>query len=213
MIEEIRNIAASWRLANQENPGGVVLVWQGAVYGWKDELRDAKDEQPGAFAVDASGKVFIAEGGDDYNGAERWVAAPDSDSSSVWPDLFLPDKDAKPFDLSRLDPFTSIVLTRPMGPRPDADYFRIAQLADGLNGKEFAMLTDDELQRFRQLQREGRKFGLCVWVEVLNDGDDVQAELAAASWEQKEAIYRRLRTQIAVRWAVIDSQASHVLRG
>lgn len=132
-------------------------------------------------------------------------AVPADDSSSLWPDLFLPDREAKPFDLSRLDPFTTMVLSPRMGPRPDADYFRIAQLADGLNGKEFAMLSEDELQRFRQLQREGRKFGLCVWVEVINDGDDVQAELAAASPAQKEEIYRRLRTEIAVRWAVLDS--------
>ncbi len=205
MIEEIRNIAANWRQANPENPGGVVLVWQGAVYGWKDELRNPEHEQPGAFAVDACGNVFIAEGGDDYNGAKCWTAVPADDSSSLWPDLFLPDREATPYNLSKLDPFTTMVFTRPTGPRPDADYFRIAQLADGLNGKEFAMLSEDELQRFRRLQREGRKFGLRVWVEVINDGDDVQAELAAASPSQQEEIYRRLRTEIAVRWTVLDS--------
>ncbi|MCL3946360.1 hypothetical protein M4Z81_25870, partial [Escherichia coli] len=52
LTEEIRNIAAQWRQANQEYLGGVVLLWQGAVYGWKNELRDPQHEQPGAVAVD-----------------------------------------------------------------------------------------------------------------------------------------------------------------
>jgi hypothetical protein len=43
--------------------GGIVLVWQGTVYGWKNELRDPQHEQPGAIAVDPAGQVFIAEGG------------------------------------------------------------------------------------------------------------------------------------------------------
>ncbi|EMF7039442.1 antirestriction protein ArdR [Salmonella enterica] len=75
MIGAIRKVASQWRDGNQENPGGVVLIWQGAVYGWKNELRDANHERPGAYAVDVSGQVFIAEGGDEYNGAERWAAA------------------------------------------------------------------------------------------------------------------------------------------
>ncbi|CZZ74664.1 antirestriction protein ArdR [Enterobacter hormaechei] len=75
MIEEMRNIAAHWRQVNQENPGGVVLIWQGAVYGWKNELRDPQHEQPGAVAVDETGCVFVAEGGNEYDGAKCWVAA------------------------------------------------------------------------------------------------------------------------------------------
>lgn len=56
----------------------MVLVWQGQGYGWKDRLRDACHEQPGAYAVDAEGYVFVAEGGDDYNGAKCWVPAPNN---------------------------------------------------------------------------------------------------------------------------------------
>lgn len=82
MIDEIRSIAALWRQANQENPGGVVLIWQGAVYDWKDELRDPQHEQPGAVAVDDAGCVFVAEGGTEYDGAKCWVAAPANDLSS-----------------------------------------------------------------------------------------------------------------------------------
>lgn len=31
-------------------------------------------ERPGAYAVDKDGLIFMAEGGDDYNGAKAWVA-------------------------------------------------------------------------------------------------------------------------------------------
>jgi hypothetical protein len=72
--EALRSIAANWRAANQKHRGGVVLVWQAHVYGWKNCLRDAGHERPGAYAIDVNGHVFIAEGGDDYTGAKCWVA-------------------------------------------------------------------------------------------------------------------------------------------
>jgi hypothetical protein len=73
-IEALRTTATQWRTANPDRRGGVVLIWQGSVYGWKNCLRDASHEQPGAYAVDAAGHVFIAEGGNDYDGAKAWVA-------------------------------------------------------------------------------------------------------------------------------------------
>nr|WP_254176728.1 antirestriction protein ArdR [Pseudomonas fluorescens]AWH58615.1 Hypothetical protein [Pseudomonas fluorescens] len=73
LVEALHAIVAQWRLGNQERRGGVVLVWQGEVYGWKNCLRDAVHERPGAYAVDDAGHVFIAEGGDDQNGAKCWV--------------------------------------------------------------------------------------------------------------------------------------------
>ncbi|WP_410951046.1 antirestriction protein ArdR [Pseudomonas sp. S1(2024)] len=74
LIEALRLTAAKWRKENQEHREGVVLVWKGKVYGWKNELRDPASERPGAYAVDKAGQVFKAEGGDDYNGAIEWVA-------------------------------------------------------------------------------------------------------------------------------------------
>ncbi|MBW6123144.1 antirestriction protein ArdR [Pseudomonas aeruginosa] len=74
LIGTLRATADQWRATNQQHPGGVVLLWQGQVYGWKDRLRDAAHEQPGAYAVDDAGHVFVAEGGDEYNGAKCWVA-------------------------------------------------------------------------------------------------------------------------------------------
>ncbi|EMF7039443.1 hypothetical protein V4E04_004306 [Salmonella enterica] len=78
----------------------------------------------------------------------------------------------------------------------------VAELAAGLHGKDFAMLTPDELKRFQLLRKIGRKYGLIVTVDVLHDDEIIQAELAAASPEQQEEIYRRLRTEIAVQWSV-----------
>lgn len=73
-IQELRAIASSWRAANQDRAGGIVMVCEGKVYGWKNELRDPQCERPGVFAVDLEGVVFKAVGGDDYNGAKAWVA-------------------------------------------------------------------------------------------------------------------------------------------
>jgi len=67
-------IARRWR---QHNPdmaeSGIVLIWEKKVYGWKNCLRDARGEQPGAIAVDCDGHLFIAEGGNAYDGAKCWV--------------------------------------------------------------------------------------------------------------------------------------------
>ncbi|PIO91636.1 antirestriction protein ArdR [Pseudomonas syringae] len=60
LIEALRATATKWRAGNQEHPGGVVLVWEGVVYGWKNELRDPESERPGAYAVDKAGVVFKA---------------------------------------------------------------------------------------------------------------------------------------------------------
>lgn len=74
LIEALCATANKWRAGNQEHQGGVVLVWEGTVYGWKNELRDPASERPGAYAVDKTGLVFRAEGGDNYNGAKAWIA-------------------------------------------------------------------------------------------------------------------------------------------
>ena len=73
--QEWRSIATDWRTQQTEQRAttGVVLIWDGAVYGWKNALRDASHEQPGAVAVDMDGNVFRTEGGDAYGGAKCWV--------------------------------------------------------------------------------------------------------------------------------------------
>lgn len=76
VITALRKEAAKWRESNSEHQGGVVLIWNSVAYGWKDRLRDPQTEMPGSYAVDGDGHVFIAEGGDDYNGAKVWSVAP-----------------------------------------------------------------------------------------------------------------------------------------
>lgn len=56
---------------------GVVLLWNGRVYGWKDSLRDAGHERPGALAVDIEGRIYEAQGGSDEAGAAAWVVVPE----------------------------------------------------------------------------------------------------------------------------------------
>ncbi|EOB1140056.1 hypothetical protein ACIQHW_004205 [Escherichia coli] len=55
-----------------------MLIWDGEAYGWKNVLRDPLHERPGAIAVDAEGNMFIAEGGNDYDGAKCWVVFQES---------------------------------------------------------------------------------------------------------------------------------------
>ncbi|MCF5197131.1 antirestriction protein ArdR [Pseudomonas syringae] len=74
LIEALRSTAAKWRAGNQEHREGVVLMWDGEVYGWKDELRDPASERLGACALDKAGVDLKAEGGGDYNGAKACVA-------------------------------------------------------------------------------------------------------------------------------------------
>lgn len=81
-LSKIRATAREYRKDNPEREGGVVLVWQGKAYGWKNCLRDAGHEQPGAYAVDLEGHVFAAEGGDAYNGAKAWVAVVEPTASA-----------------------------------------------------------------------------------------------------------------------------------
>lgn len=52
---------------------GVVLVFDDAVYGWKARLCDPHHERPGALAIDTSGRIWEAVGGDCQNGAKAWA--------------------------------------------------------------------------------------------------------------------------------------------
>ena len=75
--DTLRTMAQRWRDENPEYQGGVVLIWQESVYGWKNCLRDAKHEQPGVFAVDLDGNIYKTEGGNSYDGAKLWIVYQD----------------------------------------------------------------------------------------------------------------------------------------
>jgi len=73
------DIANHWRRSQpaHRQSTGVVLIWDGKVYGWKSELRYPGHERPGAFAVGVAGNVWIARGGNDRDGALVWAPATD----------------------------------------------------------------------------------------------------------------------------------------
>lgn len=75
MTDNYDDIVQQWRADNPKYKNGVVLIWDGTVYGWKNELRDPGHERPGAVAVDASGRVYTACGGSYQDGAAEWVAS------------------------------------------------------------------------------------------------------------------------------------------
>ncbi|MFA5976532.1 MAG: antirestriction protein ArdR [Elusimicrobiota bacterium] len=70
-------IAARYRDAEQGDIAacGYVLIYAGRAIGWKRELITPETVCPGVLAVDLAGQVFEAQGGNDYDGASRWVAA------------------------------------------------------------------------------------------------------------------------------------------
>ncbi|MEY2151134.1 hypothetical protein AB7849_09465 [Rhodanobacter sp. 115] len=70
-----QEIAAGWRATQDDTTrtSGVVLIWNDRVTDWKDCLCDPHQNVPGVQAVDPDGHVFVAEGGNDYDGAERWA--------------------------------------------------------------------------------------------------------------------------------------------
>jgi len=59
------------------DPKGVVILRSGMVSGWMDCLRSPENWIPGCLAVDTDGKIWIAEGGNYRDGAERWEPAVD----------------------------------------------------------------------------------------------------------------------------------------
>lgn len=73
-IKQAISVALKYRQDEQEQ-GGIVLVWAGQVYGWKNALRDPQHERPGVMAVDADGVVWLAVGGNDQDGAKAWEKA------------------------------------------------------------------------------------------------------------------------------------------
>lgn len=73
-LEQAIKLAEAYRREEGQD-GGIVLVYAGQVYGWKNELRDPHQERPGALAVTAYGSVWLADGGNDQDGAKTWTPA------------------------------------------------------------------------------------------------------------------------------------------
>ena len=46
----------------------MVLIWEGRLYGWKDELQHPEHERSGVIAFDLEGGLYETEGGNDQDG-------------------------------------------------------------------------------------------------------------------------------------------------
>ena len=73
-LEQAIKLAEAYRRKEGQD-GGIVLVYAGQVYGWKNELRDPHQERPGALAVNGRNCVWLADGGNDQDGAKSWALA------------------------------------------------------------------------------------------------------------------------------------------
>jgi hypothetical protein len=66
-------ISTQWRQENgYQGQGGVVVLFDGEVQGWCNQLRDPDHWRPGCIAVDESGQHWEAVGGNSVNGAIDW---------------------------------------------------------------------------------------------------------------------------------------------
>lgn len=60
--------------AETRRRSGIVMIWHNSVRGWHQELRDASRVRPNTVAVAHDGSMHVARGGNDWDGARRWVS-------------------------------------------------------------------------------------------------------------------------------------------
>lgn len=58
--------------AERSLTGGYVVISGDEIAGWAAALFNPSGWMPGCIAIDKDGKKWIAKGGNDYDGAERW---------------------------------------------------------------------------------------------------------------------------------------------
>lgn len=66
--------ARRWREQEKRvGSGGVVVVYEGEVQGWVNELRNPEHWRPGCVAVDEQGRTWTTVAGNDHDGALMWL--------------------------------------------------------------------------------------------------------------------------------------------
>jgi hypothetical protein len=69
----VNALAKKWRAEQGfTGRGGVIVIFDGIVNSWVNELRDPDHWVPGCIAVDESGNRWMSVGGNERTGAERW---------------------------------------------------------------------------------------------------------------------------------------------
>lgn len=67
--------AQQWRReTGRDGRGGVVVLFDGQVAGWMNELRNPDHRQPGCIAVDEAGQTWTAIAGSDQDGSLMLLA-------------------------------------------------------------------------------------------------------------------------------------------
>lgn len=66
-------LAKTWREKHGYiGKGGVIVIFDGVVNSWVNELRNPEHWLPGCLAIDEDGNQWIAKGGGKRKGAESW---------------------------------------------------------------------------------------------------------------------------------------------
>lgn len=72
-MHKAAELAAAFRAEWPGHDHGYVTVWRlRAGPGWTCDLSSPHKFRPGCMAISASGQVFVASGGEYWNGAEKW---------------------------------------------------------------------------------------------------------------------------------------------
>lgn len=81
---KVSKLAQRWRqLHGYADKGGVIVVFDGVVQGWVNELRDPQHWRPWCIAIDAHCNEFVATGGNASDGAQRWDKAERAEQPEV----------------------------------------------------------------------------------------------------------------------------------
>lgn len=74
------SIALQWRIANgYVNKGGVVVIFNGEVQGWANEVRNPEHWASGCFAINEKGEIWQTIAGNSNDGALMWLLAGNPD--------------------------------------------------------------------------------------------------------------------------------------
>ena len=70
LIDEARRWREQWGYVGR---GGVMVVFEGNVQGWVNELRNPEHWQPGCVEVDEQGRSWTTIAGNERDGALMWL--------------------------------------------------------------------------------------------------------------------------------------------
>jgi hypothetical protein len=77
-LHDARKIAADAFKNDIYGPGGFVVVFNGKCAGWISALNEPQGWEPDSIAVNDTGEVWLAYGGNAYDGALSWEPLQDS---------------------------------------------------------------------------------------------------------------------------------------